>query len=160
LANEAPDPSADSAWLPGGYPELHAGRLAANAGFLDGLRQAASRAVPIHGECGGYMVLGQGLEDADGRRHAMAGLLQLETSFAQRRLHIGYRRARLKADCVLGPAGTEILGHEFHYACTLSAGDEPLVDCRDVAGLVVPEAGARRGSVSGTFFHAISTRSA
>jgi cobyrinic acid a,c-diamide synthase len=157
LADEAPDPSADSVWLPGGYPELHAGRLSANARFLDGLRRAA---VPIHGECGGYMVLGQGLEDADGRRHAMAGLLQLETSFAQRRLHIGYRRARLKADCVLGRAGTEIMGHEFHYARTLSAGDEPLVDCCDVTGAVVPEAGARRGSVSGTFFHAISARPA
>jgi cobyrinic acid a,c-diamide synthase len=157
LADEAPDPSADAIWLPGGYPELHAGRLAANARFLDGLRRAA---VPIHGECGGYMVLGQGLEDADGRRHAMVGLLQLETSFAQRRLHIGYRRARLKADGVLGQAGTEIMGHEFHYARTLSIGDEPLVDCRDVSGAAVPEAGARRGSVSGTFFHAISTRPA
>ncbi|HZY53928.1 MAG TPA: cobyrinate a,c-diamide synthase [Reyranella sp.] len=157
LADEAPDPSADSIWLPGGYPELHAGRLAANARFLDGLRRAT---VPIHGECGGYMVLGQGLEDADGQRYAMAGLLQLETSFAQRRLHIGYRRARLKVDCVLGRAGTEIMGHEFHYARTLSIGDEPLVDCRDVSGAAVPEAGARRGSVSGTFFHAISTRSA
>jgi cobyrinic acid a,c-diamide synthase len=160
LADEPPDPSADVIWLPGGYPELHAGRLAGNTRFLDGLRQAAARSVAIHGECGGYMVLGQGLEDADGRRHAMAGLLRLETSFAQRRLHIGYRRARLKADCVLGRAGTEIMGHEFHYARTLSAGDEPLVDCRDVTGLVVPEAGARRGSVSGTFFHAISTRPA
>jgi cobyrinic acid a,c-diamide synthase len=159
LADEAPDPSADAIWLPGGYPELHAGTLAGNTRFLDGLRQAAARAVPIHGECGGYMVLGQGLEDADGRRHAMAGLLQLETSFAQRRLHIGYRHARLKADCVLGRAGTEIRGHEFHYARTLSTGDEPLVDCRDVAGAAVPESGARRGSVSGTFFHAISTRS-
>jgi cobyrinic acid a,c-diamide synthase len=106
------------------------------------------------------MVLGQGLEDADGQRYAMAGLLQLETSFAQRRLHIGYRRARLKVDCVLGRAGTEIMGHEFHYARTLSIGDEPLVDCRDVSGAAVPEAGARRGSVSGTFFHAISTRPA
>ena len=157
LADEAPDPRADSIWLPGGYPELHAGRLAANARFLEGLRGAT---VPIHGECGGYMVLGQGLEDADGRRHAMAGLLQLETSFAQRRLHIGYRRARLKADCMLGRAGTEIMGHEFHYARTLSIGDQPLVDCRDVSGAAVPEAGARRGSVSGTFFHAISTRPA
>ena len=157
LADEAPDPGADVIWLPGGYPELHAGRLAASMRFVDGLRRAA---VPIHGECGGYMVLGQGLEDADGRRHAMAGLLQLETSFAQRRLHIGYRRARLKADCILGSAGTEIMGHEFHYARTLSIGDEPLVDCRDVSGAAVPEAGARRGSVSGTFFHAISTRSA
>jgi cobyrinic acid a,c-diamide synthase len=158
LADEAPDARADAVWLPGGYPELHAGRLAAASRFLDGLRGAAARGVAIHGECGGYMVLGQGLEDADGRRHAMAGLLTLETSFAKRQLHIGYRRARLKVDCALGRAGNEIMGHEFHYARTLSIGDEPLVDCRDVSGAPVPEAGARRGSVSGTFFHAISMR--
>jgi cobyrinic acid a,c-diamide synthase len=156
LADEAPDARADSIWLPGGYPELHAGTLAAASRFLDGLRQAAARSVAIHGECGGYMVLGQGLEDANGQRHAMARLLQLETSFAKRRLHIGYRRARLRVDCPLGRAGNEITGHEFHYARTLSIGDERLVDCRDVSGSVVEEAGARRGSVSGTFFHAIS----
>jgi len=50
------------------------------------------------------------------------------------------------------------MGHEFHYARTLSIGDEPLVDCRDVSGAAVPEVGACRGSVSGTFFHAISAR--
>jgi len=158
LADEAPDSSADAVWLPGGYPELHAGKLAAAQRFLDGLRRAADRGVAVHGECGGYMVLWQGLEDADGRRDAMAGLLQLETSFAQRRLHIGYRRAKLRLSCALGRAGNEIRGHEFHYARTLSSGDEPLVDCRDVSGAPVPEAGARRGSVSGTFFHAISAR--
>ncbi len=158
LGDEAPDADADAIWLPGGYPELHAGTLAAASRFLGGLRQAAGRAIPIHGECGGYMVLGLGLEDAAGGRHAMAGLLALETSFAQRRLHIGYRRARLKVDCALGSTGNEIMGHEFHYARTLSIGDEPLVDCRDVSGAPVPEAGGRRGSVSGTFFHAISTR--
>jgi cobyrinic acid a,c-diamide synthase len=158
LADEAPDSSADAVWLPGGYPELHAGKLAVARHFFEGLRRAADRGVAVHGECGGYMVLGQGLEDADGRRHAMAGLLQLETSFAQRRLHIGYRRARLRIDCALGRAGNEIRGHEFHYARTLSIGDEPLVDCRDVSGEPVTEAGARRGSVSGTFFHAISAR--
>ena len=158
LADEPPDAEADAVWLPGGYPELHAGRLAAASRFLDGLRRAAQRGTAVHGECGGYMVLGQGLEDADGRRHAMAGLLRLETSFAQRRLHIGYRRARLRIDCALGRAGNEIMGHEFHYARPLSIGDEPLVDCRDVSGEPVTEAGARRGSVSGTFFHAISAR--
>jgi cobyrinic acid a,c-diamide synthase len=103
------------------------------------------------------MVLGQGIEDADGSRHAMTGLLALETSFAKRRLHLGYRRARLRAECVLGKSGAGILGHEFHYATIVSIGDEPLVDCRDAAGKPVDEAGARRGSVSGTFFHAIST---
>jgi cobyrinic acid a,c-diamide synthase len=155
LADQAPDPGADVVWLPGGYPELHGGRLAAARCFLQGLRAAAMRSMPIHGECGGYMVLGQGIEDAEGRRHGMAGLLQVETSFATRRLHIGYRRARLLADGPLGIAGVEIMGHEFHYAAVLQAGGEALVDCRDATGAAVPEAGARRGSVSGTFFHAI-----
>ena len=102
------------------------------------------------------MVLGQGIEDAEGRRHAMTGLLRLETTFARRELHLGYRQARLRAGCALGPAGTEILGHEFHYARIVSAGEERLADCRDATGAVVAEAGARRGSVSGTFFHAIA----
>jgi len=155
LADEAPDAAADVVWLPGGYPELHAARLAAAGRFSDGLRALAGRSVPIHGECGGYMVLGQGIEDAEGERHAMTGLLSLETSFARRRLHLGYRRARLRADGVLGASGNDIMGHEFHYASVLSAGDEPLVDCRDAMGAPVAESGARRGSVSGTFFHAI-----
>ncbi len=155
LADEAPAQQADAVWLPGGYPELHGGALAAARQFREGLRALAARSVPIHGECGGYMVLGQGIEDAEGRRHAMAGLLQVETSFAERRLHIGYRRVRLLANGPLGPAGETIMGHEFHYASVLKVGDEPLVDCRDATGAVVPEAGARNGSVSGTFFHAI-----
>ena len=87
----------------------------------------------------------------------MTGLLAVETSFAKRRLHLGYRRARLQVACALGEAGAVILGHEFHYATIVSAGDQALVDCRDVAGKPVAEAGACRGSVSGTFFHAITT---
>ena len=98
LADEAPDAAADAVWLPGGYPELHAGTLAAAHDFRSGLRTLAGRSVPIHGECGGYMVLGRGLEDADGVRHEMTGLLGLETSFATRKLHLGYRRARLQRE--------------------------------------------------------------
>jgi cobyrinic acid a,c-diamide synthase len=158
LADQAPDPAADAVWLPGGYPELHAGTLAAAHRFREGLRVLAGRAVPIHGECGGYMVLGTGIEDAEGRRHAMTGLLSLETSFAQRRMHLGYRRARLKVACPLGAAGAEVLGHEFHYASVLSNGDEPLVECRDATGAPVAEGGGRRDSVSGTFFHFIDRR--
>ena len=155
LADQAPDAGADAVWLPGGYPELHAGVLASARRFHGGLRGLAGKSVPIHGECGGYMVLGRGMEDARGVHHSMAGLLRLETSFARRSLHLGYRRARLLGDCPLGSAGTEIMGHEFHYASTLTAGDEPLVECRDAAGTSMAEGGARRGSVSGTFFHAI-----
>lgn len=156
LADQAPAGDADAVWLPGGYPELHAGTLGGARRFLDGLRACAGRGVAIHGECGGYMVLGQGIVDADGARHAMAGLLRLESSFAERRLHLGYRRARLAVDCALGRAGQEILGHEFHYARAIDSGDAPLVECVDAGGRPVAEAGARRGSVSGTFFHAIA----
>ncbi|WKW49377.1 cobyrinate a,c-diamide synthase [Rhodomicrobium lacus] len=159
LADEAPDASADAVWLPGGYPELHAGRLAAASRFLGGLLEAATRGARIHGECGGYMVLGAGLEDADGVRHAMAGLLGLETSFARRKLHLGYRRARLLADSALGSTGGTLWGHEFHYASTLSVADAPLLDALDARGEPCAERGARRGNVSGTFFHAIAVES-
>ncbi|MBT3070409.1 cobyrinate a,c-diamide synthase [Rhodomicrobium sp. Az07] len=156
LADEAPDASADAVWLPGGYPELHAGALAAASRLLDGLRDAAARGACIHGECGGYMVLGSGLEDTDGARHAMAGLLGLETSFARRKLHLGYRRARLLADGALGQAGGTLWGHEFHYASVLAVNDAPLLDAVDARGEPCAETGSRRGSVGGTFFHAIA----
>ncbi|MCM5554669.1 cobyrinate a,c-diamide synthase [Pleomorphomonas sp. NRK KF1] len=156
LANEPPDPTADVCWLPGGYPELHAGALAAADGFLDGLRAFASDK-QVHGECGGYMVLGAGLVDADGTRHAMAGLLGLETSYEKRRLHLGYRRARLFSNGPLGPEGAVLSGHEFHYASILATGgDEPLADVSDAHGGASAPDGSRRGTVSGSFFHAIS----
>lgn len=155
LADEAPDPAADAVWLPGGYPELHAGRIAAAERFKAGLRRLAGAGRRVHGECGGYMVLGHTLINADGTPHAMAGLLEVETSFADRRLHLGYRRARLAADCVLGRAGTEVLGHEFHYARLVACREAPLAACTDAAGTAVAEGGARRGAVTGTFFHLI-----
>ena len=156
LAGEPPPDAADCCWLPGGYPELHAGALAAAERFKSGLRRfAATR--PVHGECGGYMVLGESLEDADGRHHAMAGLLGHATSFARRKLHLGYRSARLLADGVLGGKGTSVRGHEFHYASLVSAGaDEPLAELADGEGRALGRSGGRRGRVSGTFFHAIA----
>jgi cobyrinic acid a,c-diamide synthase len=155
LADEAPDANADAVWLPGGYPELHAGQLASAHNFRAGLRKLADRSISIHGECGGYMVLGRGLEDAGGNRHEMTGLLGLEASFAKRKLHLGYRRARLRVACSLGAKGAEVFGHEYHYATTVSAVGEPLVDCTDASGAEVPEQGARQGSTTGTFFHLI-----
>jgi cobyrinic acid a,c-diamide synthase len=156
LADEAPDPSADVCWLPGGYPELSAGVLAAAGNFLAGLRAFALRR-PVHGECGGYMVLGAGLVDAGGTRHAMAGLIGLETSYEKRKLHLGYRRARLLATGPLGPAEAVLSGHEFHYASIVTTGgDDPLAEVRDAhGGAPVPD-GSRRGLVSGSFFHAIA----
>jgi cobyrinic acid a,c-diamide synthase len=119
--------------------------------------EAFARHNPVHGECGGYMVLGRSLVDAAGVEHPMLGLLGHATSFAQRRLHLGYREARLLADCALGAAGSAIRGHEFHYAQLTSPGDdEPVAELADGIGTPLGPAGGRRGSVSGTFFHAIA----
>lgn len=151
LADEAPDAAADIVWLPGGYPELHGGRLAAAGTFLGGL--AGRR---VHGECGGYMVLGEALIDNQGEAHRMAGLLGLVTSYKERRLHLGYRHARLLAGAAGFPGGTMLRGHEFHYSTVAAQPDEPLADITDAEGQPVAETGSRRGLASGSFFHIIA----
>ncbi|SDE06530.1 cobyrinate a,c-diamide synthase [Limimaricola pyoseonensis] len=149
LANEAV-PDGDMVMLPGGYPELHAGRLAAAEEFMKSLRNAAQN-IDVYGECGGYMLLGEGLIDADGARHPMAGLLRLETSFERRKLHLGYRHVRAEA----GPFAGRWAAHEFHYATTLRAEGAPLFDARDAEGTKLPAMGLRQGRVCGSFAHLI-----
>jgi cobyrinic acid a,c-diamide synthase len=109
----------------------------------------------VYGECGGYMVLGEALTDAEGHAHRMAGLLPLATSFAERRVHLGYRALALLQDGPLGHAGGRFRGHEFHYATTLSAGGEALFTTADSCGVDLAPAGLRRGSVAGSFMHLI-----
>jgi cobyrinic acid a,c-diamide synthase len=155
LADQAPPPDCDACWLPGGYPELHAGRLAGNTQFLDGLRSfAATR--PVHGECGGYMVLGRALTDADGQAHAMAGLLPVETSFAVRKLQLGYRRVRWLHDTGFAAEGAESLGHEYHHATISGGAPANLAALRDGTGTPLPPAGHREGRVSGSYFHILA----
>lgn len=152
LAGEGPGEAADAVFLPGGYPELHAGALAEAEGFREGMARAATRGALIYGECGGYMVLGEGLVDAEGARHRMLGMLRLETSFANRRRHLGYRQ--------LSPLGGlpwhgVLRGHEFHYATTLREEGEPLFLAHDAEGEDLGEYGLKRGRVMGSFAHVI-----
>jgi cobyrinic acid a,c-diamide synthase len=149
LADEAV-PEAGLVMLPGGYPELHAGRSAGAERFMSSLTYAA-QASDIYGECGGYMVLGEALVDAEGVAHRMAGLLGLETSFARRRLHLGYRRVEASG----GPFRGAWTAHEFHYATTLRAEGEPLFRAWDAEGAALPDMGLRRGRVAGSFAHLI-----
>jgi len=161
LGDEAPAPDADAVFLPGGYPELHAARLASATIFMEGLRAHALTGAGIHGECGGYMTLGQTLTDADGAVHRMAGLLPHATSFAEPRRHLGYRIATMLADTPLGPTGSIWRGHEFHYAQSVGAetlGPEsgtPLFDISDAAGTTLGKIGGYNGSVFGSFMHLI-----
>jgi len=156
LADEAPPADCDVCWLPGGYPELHAGRLAAADTFKTGLK-TFSQTKPVHGECGGYMVLGERLEDADGVSHTMTGLLSHSTSFSKRKMNLGYRQARLMRESAIGKIGDVVRGHEFHYARVIEAGtDQPLAMIADGRGDEIGPSGGFRGRVTGTFFHAIA----
>jgi cobyrinic acid a,c-diamide synthase len=160
LADEAPDPSADVCWLPGGYPELHGATLAGADGFRTGLRTFAETR-PVHGECGGYMAMGRAIIDKDGTRHRMAGLLGLVTSFESRKMHLGYRSATLEQAIPGNAVGSSLRGHEFHYSTILDQPDAPLAQVTDASGSTVPETGSTRlqskgGLSTGTFFHLIA----
>ena len=159
LADDAPAPDADAVYLPGGYPELHAGRLAGSARFMAGLAALAAGGRPVYGECGGYMVMGRGMVDADGRRHRMAGLLPVVTTFADRQLTLGYRQATLATDTGLGPAGTVFRGHEFHFAKVLEEeAGQRLFAATPVGGDGAVACGHVVGSVAGSFLHLIDVR--
>lgn len=153
LADEAPAEDSDALYLPGGYPELHGKRLAQAANFAAGIRQAAAKGIPVYGECGGYMVLGESIEDAAGEKHEMLGLLPVETSFAERKLHLGYRRIEPLA---ASPFQTSLTAHEFHYASIVREGNAGrLFRVRDALGEDLGEAGLRVGSVCGSYMHVI-----
>ncbi len=145
LENQAPK-LADLIFLPGGYPELHAEKLA-NA---DIFKKAMKSALSVYGECGGYMAMGEGLVDANGLRHEMLGLLSLETSFANRKLNLGYRNLTPKRLWSI-----PLTGHEFHYATTLRANGDPLFQATDAEGLQLPNMGLVNGTASGSFAHII-----
>ncbi|MCH2076468.1 MAG: cobyrinate a,c-diamide synthase [Rhodobacteraceae bacterium] len=147
LANEAV-PEADEVFLPGGYPELHGAALANADRFHDSLREMAA-SVPIRGECGGYMALGEAIVDADGVNHKMAGLLPLVTSFADRKRHLGYRTLKSRFN------SKTWRGHEFHYATTVRADGTPALDAWDAEGNDLGPMGLIEGNVWGSFAHLI-----
>jgi cobyrinic acid a,c-diamide synthase len=153
LADEAPNADADAIYLPGGYPELHAGEIAGAQNFRRGIMDAAGRGTRIYGECGGYMVLGEGLIDADGIRHEMLGLLPVVTSYEERSRHLGYRRVQPVDESFFGHAMT---AHEFHFSNVVREGEaDRLFRVRDALGTDLGEAGLRRGQIAGSYMHLI-----
>jgi len=152
LADEAPYAGADAVFLPGGYPELHGGRLAAATGFQEGMRQASDRGALIYGECGGYMVLGRSLTDKQGNVHAMTGLLPVDTAIDRPRRQLGYRRLAHASPL---PWPERLYGHEFHYSTARAAGAPPLFAANDALGEPQQPMGAQVGRVLGSYAHVI-----
>ena len=153
LADEGPEGDADAVYLPGGYPELHAARLAAATNFRASMDAVRERGAAIYGECGGYMVLGESLADRDAREHAMLGFLPLRSSFARPRMRLGYREVRPLADTPFARAGEPLRGHEFHFAGVTSEPEgSALFEARE-EGRASLRIGMRDGNVFGSFLH-------
>ncbi len=153
LADEAPEVTSDAIYLPGGYPELHAGRIAQASNFRQGMLAAAARDARIYGECGGYMVLGEGLVDAGGERHEMLGLLPVVTTYEDRKRHLGYRWVKPVNSSFFELPMT---AHEFHYSAVVSEGDaDRLFQVTDALNNDLGQAGLQRGQVAGSYMHLI-----
>ena len=80
------------------------------------IAKMAADGLPIYAECGGLMYLSRGLTTLTGERTEMAGVLPLEVRMLPRLKALGYRQVTLEAECLLGPAGCQGRGHEFHYS--------------------------------------------
>jgi cobyrinic acid a,c-diamide synthase len=152
LADEAPDPHADAVFLPGGYPELHAGRIAAAMQFRAGLIAARDRGALLYGECGGFMVLGDAIVDAAGTSHAMAGLLPHTTRIDRPRRVLGYRSLTHHSPL---PFPAQLSGHEFHYSSAKQQRGDALFSATDARGEAQPPMGLVVGRVMGSYAHII-----
>jgi cobyrinic acid a,c-diamide synthase len=111
----------DAVYMGGGVSEMFVPRLAANHSFIDSLRRAHARQIPIYAECGGLLYCARTLHTSDGNVHSMASLMPVDVALEAGLLHTGYRDLRVAADGILGDAGTKVRGHEFHFARLLTS---------------------------------------
>ena len=115
LQDTALPPDIGGLYLPGGYPELYAAELAANAPMRAAIKAAVENGLPTAAECGGFLYLGQTLEDADGTPHPMAGVLPGQGVKTGRLVRFGYATLTAQADSMLFAAGEQFPAHEFHH---------------------------------------------
>ena len=112
---ELPD-GLNALYLGGGYPELYADTLSENRSMLTAIRQWIEKDRPVYAECGGFMYLTEGIIDQENVFHQMVGAFPVKAHMQKTRASLGYREVQTQRDCCLGPAGTVLRGHEFHYS--------------------------------------------
>ena len=139
----------DGIYLGGGYPELHAGQLAANGRLIGQLRRQAEAGLPIYAECGGFMYLCRSLDE-----RPLVGVFPCAARMLPRRKALGYRQVELSEATLLGPAGTRARGHEFHYSEITAA--ESMTHCYRLGrrdGEALGTEGYRYKNVLGSYVH-------
>lgn len=148
----------DALYLGGGYPECHARELAANSGMLAAVRAFAAADRPLLAECGGMLYLGEELVDADGRAHRLCGVIPIAARMLAKLRCLGYRETEFLGDTPLGPRGTKLRGHEFHYSEIVrdeayARGWQPAFTARNARGDQSAAGGYARGKVLAGYVH-------
>jgi cobyrinic acid a,c-diamide synthase len=110
-------------YIGGGISEAFVPKLAGNHQFLESLRRARAHQVPVYAEGCGLQYLARTLRTSDGVTHEMAGLIPIDIALEAGTLHSGYRDLSIATPSMLGPAGTRLRGHEFHFSRLDSGGD-------------------------------------
>jgi cobyrinic acid a,c-diamide synthase len=158
LRGERPDSGAAGVYLGGGYPELHGPALASNTGLWSVLKDMHAANVPIYAECGGFMVLTEGLTDSEGHRWPMGGLLPGFARMGGKLAALGYRHATALRSNLLAEPGDTLRGHEFRYSSwvrdTNVADDTAAWQLKGTRGDVPNDAvGIARGNLLASYLH-------
>lgn len=147
-------PKLDALYLGGGYPELHAQQLSRNRTMHDSIQQFVASGRLVYAECGGMIYLSQQLTTADGEVHSMAGVLPFAMEMTAKLVRFGYVSVELIEDCMLGPRGTLLRGHSFHYSRMVNEPTLPTSYCvhYSLSGQQVQE-GYVFGGVLASYIH-------
>lgn len=152
LSAQAP-PEVDGLYFGGGYPELHAARLSANASMLAAIRNLAHAGKPIYAECGGLMYLCSAIEDRSGARHPLVDLIPGVAVMRDKLQALGYVEVETRAPTLLGAAGTRYRGHQFRYSVFETDTPPELLKLARPGSGDMQHEGYGNGSVLGTYVH-------
>lgn len=139
-------------YIGGGFPEMFATELAANASMRASILEAVERGVPVYGECGGLMYLGRSLSDLEGAQHPMVGTIPAVSAMSSQRLTLGYREIESRTDSPLMRRGQRVRGHEFHWS-TLEEPPKPENSVYWVVDQENRADGFQSGSVWASYVH-------
>ncbi len=146
LRDEALPPGTAGLVVGGGFPEVYAAELSANAALRADVAAHAARGLPVAAECAGLLYLARELDG-----HPMCGVLDATAAMSPR-LTLGYRAAVAPTDSVLAAAGTRVRGHEFHRTtATPGSGAAPAWQWSGPAGATAE--GFAQGSVHASYLH-------
>lgn len=141
--------------LGGGYPELHCEALSRNQVLLQQIREFGLNGGPIYAECGGFMFLMEAIRDLKGNLYSMVGIFPMHCVMEARLEVLGYREITTGVDSILGPSGTIVKGHEFHYSKIAETRPSavPIYAVRDRRGTAGESEGFVRNRTLGSYIH-------